>query len=298
MINTSNISNKRSDQAPGRVCFLSIDVEKKENQEIEPFEGVKKLDNILDIFRKHQIKATLFVTGEVLEHYPDLVEKWSEDFEIGCHNYYHVSLDKVDIPETEKQIKDFISLYKNIFNRTPKGFRAPRNIINNEHFEILERHEFLYDSSVLPRYPLGIRHYAGYRGRAPIKPYYSSKEDYRKETCPVKSGEAGSPSAKFNGVKIFEIPEAPVFFGIPLVGTWLRKLGVKLFKFLFYFKKPDFISLSMHSWDGVKFEGRSSRNSGPAYLKQLDEIMAFLKKIGYEFKSGEQIAEDTPLQRH
>jgi peptidoglycan/xylan/chitin deacetylase (PgdA/CDA1 family) len=279
-----------------KTCFLSIDVVKRENQEIDPFEGVKKLDNILDIFRKYRAKATLFVTGEVLEHQPDLVKKWAEEFEMGCHDYYHVSLDKVDMLGTEKQIKDFIDLYKNILNRMPKGFRAPRNIINNEHFEILERHEFLYDSSVLPRYPLGLRHYAGYRGRAPIKPYYPSNEDYRKETCPVKSGEAGSPSVKFNGVKIFEIPEAPVFFNIPLVGTWLRKLGVKFFKFLFCFKKPDFISLSMHSWDGVKFEGKSSRNSGPIYLQQLDEIMAFLIKIGYEFKSGEEIHRDANPQ--
>ena len=279
-------------------CFLSIDVERKENQEIEPFEGVKKLDNILNIFKKHKVSATLFVTGEVLAKYPDLVKKWADDFEIGCHDYYHISLDRVDILGIEKQIKDFIDLYKNIFNRTPKGFRAPRNIINNEHFDILERCGFLYDSSVLPRYPLGIRHYAGYRGRAPIKPYYPSKKNYRKETCPVKSSEAGSPSAIFNRVNILEIPESPIFLDIPLVGTWLRKLGVKFLKFLFYFKKPDFISLSMHSWDGVEFEGRSSRNSGPVYLKQLDETMAFLRKIGYEFKSGEQIAEDTPLQRH
>jgi len=266
-----------------KTCFLSIDVEKRENQEIEPFEGVKKLDNILDIFRKHQAKATLFVTGEVLEHQPDLVKKWADSFEIGCHDYYHISLDKVDILGTEKQIKDFIGLHKNIFSRTPKGFRAPRNIINNEHFDILERCGFLYDSSVLPRYPLGIKHYAGYRGRAPITPYYPSKENYRKEDPSI---------ALRTSNKLLEIPESPVFFSIPLVGTWLRKLGVKLFKFLFYFKKPDFISLSMHSWDGVKFEGRSSKNSGPVYLQQLDEIMGFLKRIGYEFKSGEQIYRD------
>lgn len=272
-----------------KTCFLSIDVEKREKQEIEPFEGVEKLDNILDIFRKYRAKATLFVTGEVLEHHPDLVKKWANDFEIGCHDYYHISLDKVDVLGMEKQIKDFIALYKNIFNRVPKGFRAPRNIIDNEHFDILERCGFLYDSSVLPRYPFGIKHYAGYRGRAPIRPYYPSKENYRKGVYPVKSGEAGSPLATFNGARLLEIPESPIFFDIPLVGTWLRKLGVKFLKFLFYFKKPDFISLSMHSWDGVKFEGRSSRNSGPAFLKQLDEMMEFLKKIGYELKSGEEI---------
>jgi peptidoglycan/xylan/chitin deacetylase (PgdA/CDA1 family) len=266
-----------------KTCFLSIDVEKRENQEIEPFEGVKRLDNFLDIFRKYRAKATLFVTGEVLEHQTDLVKKWANEFEIGCHDYYHVSLDKVDALGAEKQIKDFIDLYRNVFNRTPKGFRAPRNIINNEHFEILGRHEFLYDSSVLPRYPLGIKHYAGYRGRAPIKPYWPDKSNYRKR---------GSSTAPSTSNRLLEIPEAPVFSGIPLMGTWLRKLGVKFFKFLFYFKKPDFISLSMHSWDGVKFEGRSSRNSGPVYLKQLEEMMGFLRKIGYEFKSGEQIASD------
>jgi peptidoglycan/xylan/chitin deacetylase (PgdA/CDA1 family) len=264
-----------------KTCFLSIDVEKRENQEIEPFEGVKKLDNLLNIFKKYQAKATLFATGEILEHYPDLAKKWANDFEIGCHDYYHVSLDKVDISGAEKQIKDFIDLYKNIFSRTPKGFRAPRNIINNEHFEILERCGFLYDSSVLPRYPLGIKHYAGYRGRAPVKPYWPDKLNYKKE----------------GDLNILEIPESPIFLDIPLVGTWLRKLGVKFFRFLLFFKKPDFISLSMHSWDGVKFEGRSSRNSGPVYLKQLDEIIGFLRKAGYEFKSGEQIYEEFPKNR-
>jgi peptidoglycan/xylan/chitin deacetylase (PgdA/CDA1 family) len=266
-----------------KTCFLSIDVEPgsarlgralAENKE-NNFEGVDKLDNILDIFRKHRAKATFFVTGEVLEHRPDLVKKWADEFEIGCHDYYHISLDRVDVLGMEKQVKDFIDLYKDTFNRIPKGFRAPRNIIDNEHFDILERCGFLYDSSVLPRYPLGIKHYAGYRGRAPIKPYWPNKSNYRKR----------------GNIKILEIPESPIFFDIPLVGTWLRKLGVKLFKLLFCFKKPDFISLSMHSWDGIRFEGRSSRNSGPVYLRQLDEIMAFLKKIGYEFKSGEEIYE-------
>lgn len=259
-----------------KICFLSIDVEKKENQEIEPFEGVKKLDNILDIFRKYRANATLFVTGEVLEHQSDLMKKWADDFEIGCHNYYHVSLDKVDVLGTEKQIKDFIDLYKNISNWAPRGFRAPRNIINNEHFKILERCGFLYDSSVLPRYPLGIRHYKGYQGRGPILPYYPDKSDY------LKRGE----------IKILEIPESPAALSVPLVGTWLRKLGVKFFKFLFILKKPDFISLSMHSWDGIEFSGAGSKNSGKIFLQQLDEIMGFLKKIGYEFKSGEQIYHD------
>jgi len=254
-----------------KTCFLSVDVEKRERQKNKPFEGVDNLDNILNIFKKHNAKATLFITGEVLEYALDLVKEWSENFEIGCHNYNHITLDKLDFRERERQIRDFVALYRDIFGKSPKGFRAPRNIINNEQFKILEKYEFLYDSSVIPRYPWPVCRYEGYKGRAPLLPYLPSKEDYR------KSGD----------LEILEIPESPVFFVIPFSGTWLRKLGVTVFKTIIRFIKPKFISLSMHSWDGVKFEG--GKNSGEKFLKQLDEILGFLEKIGYEFKSGEKI---------
>ena len=88
---------------------------------------------------------------------------------------------------------------------------------------------------------------------------------------------------------ILEIPNTPMLGGIPFAATWIRRLGVGFFKFLFVFKKPDFLGLTMHSWDGIKFEGKSSKNSGEKFLRQLDELLGFLKEIGYEFKSGEKI---------
>jgi peptidoglycan/xylan/chitin deacetylase (PgdA/CDA1 family) len=272
----SDTSNKRSDQATGKTCFLSIDVEKRENQKNQPFEGVDNLDNILNVFKKHNASATLFVTGEVLEYSPDLVKKWAKDFEIGCHNYFHNQLNKIDLIERERQIKNFVNLHKNIFKTLPKGFRAPRNIIDNKQFPILSRYGFIYDSSVFPRYPWSFRAYSGYLGRAPIAPYFPSEKNYKKKSV---------------GGMLLEIPESPAPFSVPFVGTWLRKLDVKFFKSIFKLRKPNFVSLSMHSWDGTKFQGRGSKNSGKEFLKQLDEIMKFLKEIGYEFKSGEQIYE-------
>lgn len=259
-----------------KTCFLSIDVEKRENQEENPFEGVEKLDNILNVFKKHNANATFFVTGEVLEKYPDLVKKWAKDYEISCHNYYHQTLDLLNLEARERQIKDFVDLYQNALKMRPKGFRAPRNVIDNEQLIVLERYGFLYDSSVLPRYPWRPNRYIGYKGRAPILPYYPRKDNYRKK----------------GDMKILEIPESPAPFSIPLVGTWLRKLGKGFYKFIFFFRKPKFISFSMHSWDGVEFGGKSSRNSGKKYLRQLDEMLGYLKKIGYEFKRGEEIYEE------
>lgn len=268
-----------------RTCFLTIDVEAREDD--RSFEGVEKLDEMLKVFKKHNANATLFVTGEVLEKYSGLIKKWAKNYEIGCHNYYHVTLDKLEIVEREKQIKNFIELYKKILLEKPKGFRAPRNVINNEQFPILRAYGFLYDSSVLPRYPWPFQKYEGYKGRAPVKPYWPSKKNYKKR----------DPSTGL-GVNVLEIPETPITFwglpvlNIPLVATWLRKWGIGMFKFFFHCVRPKYINFNMHSWDGVKFKGKSSKNSGRPYLKQLDEMLGFLKRIGYEFKSGEQIAFD------
>jgi len=270
-----------------KTCFLSIDAEKREGQKDQPFEGVDNLDNILNIFRKHNVSATIFVTGEVLEYAPDLVKKWSKDFEIACHNYWHVQLDKINLAERERQVKDFVNLYKGVLGYSPKGFRAPRNVIDNEQFPILERYGFLYDSSVLPRYSWPVRQYEGYRGRAPISPYYPARDIYRKK----------------GDMKILEVPESPMTFlglpllNVPLVATWLRKWGNKVFKLLLISTKPKYLNFNMHSWDGVKFKGKGSKNSGKEFLKQLNEMLEFFKKIGYEFKSGEQIYEEFSKNR-
>jgi len=272
-----------------KICFLSIDVEKHENQKNQPFEGVDNLDNILNIFRKNNVPATLFVTGEVLEYAPDLVKKWAKDFEIGCHNYFHNQLNKIDLMERERQVKNFVNLYKNIFGVLPKGFRAPRNIIDNQQFPILERYGFVYDSSVFPRYPWTIMAYSGYLGRAPIVPYFPSEKNYKRRCLDPACRQAGALGINNT---LIELPESPASFSIPMVGTWLRRLGVKFFKFIFKLKKPSFVSFSMHSWDGVKFDGKSSKNSGKDFLKQLDGMIKFLKEIGYEFRSGEQIYEE------
>jgi peptidoglycan/xylan/chitin deacetylase (PgdA/CDA1 family) len=266
-----------------KTCFVSIDVERDNFGKQNTYEGAENLDSILDVFKKHRVSATLFISGQVLEHYPDLVRKWAKNYEIGCHNYSHQYLDELDLLERERQLKKFVEVYRTILEKSPKGFRAPRNIMDNEQYSILKRYGFLYDSSVLPRYPWPIRRYEGYRGRAPISPYWPDKNNYRKKSPSTVLGASN---------KLLEIPETPISFGIPvlnipLVATWLRKWGTRVFKRIFWLKKPKFISFSMHSWDGVEFKG--GKNSGEKFLRQLDEMLGFLKKIGYEFKSGEKI---------
>ncbi|MFH1173047.1 MAG: polysaccharide deacetylase family protein [bacterium] len=256
-----------------RICFLSIDVEEDlRSDNLKTFWGVEKLDIALDIFRKYNALATLFITGEVLEKYPALVRQWALNNEIACHGYWHQPLSQLPIEDRKRGLADFTGLYRQVLNSEVKGFRAVQNIIDNEQFELLSQFNFLYDSSVVPDYP-PLKKYVGYKGPAPKSPYHPKSGNH------LQAGE----------MKILEIPLTPHFLGLPLVGTWLRRLGLRFYKRLFFFHKPEFISFSMHSWDIIPGE---SKNQGTNYLRQLEAMLGYLKNKGYQFYSGEKIWEE------
>jgi len=222
-----------------KVCFVSVDVEKE----------ITKMPEILDIFGKYGVSATLFVTGRVLKENRNLVKEWSKDYEIACHSFTHRFWSELNKEERKKELEDFINLYQEIFNEAPRGFRAPSHLIDKEGVELLQEQGFLYDSSILPHYP-PLKKYRGYQGKRPLLPYYPE------------------------GLKILEIPVRGQIFGIPLAGAWLTKLPFWIYKILFFIYCPKFITLSWHSWDK---------------LKNLDKILNLLSKKNYQFLNGRQI---------
>ena len=255
-----------------KTCMVSIDVEEDlRDDNKETFEGVENLNNILTIFNEYSIKATLFVTGEVLEKYPDLIEKWSKKHEIACHGYYHVPLYKLSISERKKQLENFCELYEKILGKKPNGFRAVQHTIDNSQLKLLEEFGFEYDSSVVPRY-IPIKKYVGYKGKAPTEPYYPSYEDYKKK----------------GDMKILEIPVTPLIFGISLYGTWIRVFGPNFYKFLLLLKKPRFINLAMHPWDAMEYEGAFSKNSGKRFLEYLRDVLKCIQNY-YTIHHGSEI---------
>ncbi|MBM3157971.1 MAG: hypothetical protein FJ004_11910 [Chloroflexi bacterium] len=93
-----------------KICTVSIDIEEDladlahDPIKTRTFQGVEQIHKILGVFKKFELRATLFLTGEVLEKYSSLAEIWSEEHEIGCHGYYHVPLFKLSLAEREKQL--------------------------------------------------------------------------------------------------------------------------------------------------------------------------------------------------
>lgn len=232
-----------------KICFVSIDVEHDLGEEPREFKGVENLDKILEIFKKYNISATLFITGEVLERYNNLAKEWARDYEISCHSFTHRYWNTLNSQEKKQELTDFINLYQKTFQKSPKGFRAPSHLIDEEGMELLEDQGFLYDSSVVPHYPF-FKKYRGYKGKAPLLPYYSRE------------------------MRILEIPVRGQIFGIPLVGAWITKLPFLFYKILFFIHCPEFITLNIHSWDK---------------LKNFEKTIRLLKNKHYQFLNGEQI---------
>ena len=126
-------------------------IQKVLKNETKSFEIVKGIDKILEFLRKHDTYATFFMVGEILEKFPDILDKILENgHEVGFHTMYHSRLDSDNFQEKfAKELEDFAILT----NNKSKGFRAPTFSLNEKSswvIDILEKYGYLYDSSIVP----------------------------------------------------------------------------------------------------------------------------------------------------
>jgi len=132
----------------------------------------QSLDKTLRLLREQNVKATFFTVGELVEKYPELIERISrEGHEIGFHGYSHYTLWNLDAEGLIQDIRKFGSLV----NEKPIGFRAPSFSLDNRTkwaLEVLENVGYKYDSSIFPtKTPLyGV-------GKAPVGPYKPSNDN-------------------------------------------------------------------------------------------------------------------------
>ena len=115
---------------------------------------VESIRPLLDLLKKHKIKATFFVLGELAQKHPDLIRDIFEaGHEIASHGYSHKNLWDLNEIEFEKEIKLTNQIIKDITGSTPKGFRAPSFSLNQKTkwaLDILKDNGFFYDSSLFP----------------------------------------------------------------------------------------------------------------------------------------------------
>jgi peptidoglycan/xylan/chitin deacetylase (PgdA/CDA1 family) len=169
------------------------------------------LPRLLDVYAKHDIKCTFYITGEMADLVPEAVELILEyGHDIGCHGYDHSpdrALDLMSLDEQTLELKKAKDVIEGIAGRI-SDFRAPALRINEYTIQALEKTKFNTDSSIASQRFDGPLTFGSKRKLkwliAPRSPYHPSYDSV------VKKGDS----------KILEIPISAFVFSY--IGTTMR----------------------------------------------------------------------------
>ena len=112
--------------------------------------GLVGLLRILELLRTHDLHATFFVPGIVIDMFPDACERIAAaGHEIGHHGYTHVPPANLSREQEEEGILKGNEAVKRISGKTPRGYRSPSWDLSPHTIELLLAHGFVYESSMM-----------------------------------------------------------------------------------------------------------------------------------------------------
>lgn len=153
----------------GRTACVTLDLEDNWKFESDDLRYLvfDHLDEYVELIRSLDLPLTVFVVGEVLEDRPGVVRRLDAelDVEFHLHSYSHDMDGAVDIG---REISDGIRAFRSVLGREPRGYRAPRFIVDGSDLAALSEAGFAFDSSVCPSYRPGVYNNLD----APTEPYY------------------------------------------------------------------------------------------------------------------------------
>ena len=112
-------------------------------------------EEILDLLRRHRLRATFFVLGCVVRDHPDLIRRMvDEGHELACHGMEHRPVWRAT-PETFRdELHEFRAVVTDALGAFPViGFRAPTFSIDRSNawaLDVLRAEGYRYDSSIVP----------------------------------------------------------------------------------------------------------------------------------------------------
>lgn len=115
------------------------------------FSAYVGVPRLLKLFKRHSIqdKVTWFVPMHSAESFPKEFESITDSgAEIGLHGYCHEGAPQLTTTQEREVLEHCIDLYQKLTGRKPVGYRAPLYQLRESTVQLLEGHEFLYDSSL------------------------------------------------------------------------------------------------------------------------------------------------------
>ncbi|RAO66653.1 uncharacterized protein BHQ10_002665 [Talaromyces amestolkiae] len=116
------------------------------------FAGQVGAIRLLNMLKKFDIadKVTWFVPGHTMETFPDTVQQVVKSgAEIGLHGYAHEGIYQMNVDQERDVLEKCIEVATKLCGKPPRGYRAPMYTIRETTVEMLRKHKFLYDTSLM-----------------------------------------------------------------------------------------------------------------------------------------------------
>jgi peptidoglycan/xylan/chitin deacetylase (PgdA/CDA1 family) len=112
--------------------------------------GVVASERILALLRRHEIPTTWFIPGHTIETYPAACAKVvAAGHEIGHHGWTHVPPANLSREAEEAGLVRGNEAIKRLSGQTARGYRSPSWDLSPHTIELLLKHGFLYESSMM-----------------------------------------------------------------------------------------------------------------------------------------------------
>ena len=262
MTNESTINNIMSVDLEDYFCDLPFSAWPKYESRL-----LQTTQTLLDLFEKHEVKATFFVLGYLAEKFPELIKNiYDKGHEIGSHSYSHPDLRTITKEQFEEDLVKSLKILEKITGEPVLGFRAPYFSVNRSNYWVFDvlRKYVKYDSSI---FPVKTKLYGV--PEAPREIYHPSQSDFTKIDQSQSFLEL--PPSTYHILKNFNLPIAGGFFFRFFPYFFLKRGFEKLKKqkrpIIFYIHPkdldPDMPKIEEYNWHSYygkknvvkKFEG-------------------------------------------
>ncbi|WP_459102891.1 polysaccharide deacetylase family protein [Helicobacter pylori] len=114
------------------------------------FAGEVGIPRLLKLFKKYHLPATWFAPGHSIETFPEQMKMIVDaGHEVGAHGYSHENPIAMSTKQEEDVLLKSIELIKDLTGKAPKGYVAPWWEFSNITNELLLKHGFKYDHSLM-----------------------------------------------------------------------------------------------------------------------------------------------------
>jgi peptidoglycan-N-acetylglucosamine deacetylase len=112
--------------------------------------GIVGAERILALLTKYRIAASWFIPGHTLETYPDACRRVADaGHEIGHHGWTHVPPANLTREQEEEGLVRANEAIRRLTDRYARGYRSPSWDLSPHSVELLLKHGFFYESSMM-----------------------------------------------------------------------------------------------------------------------------------------------------